>query len=165
MLYPSPVAGRIVGRHLRRLVNRMQAISRTRPAIYSDDRLAPRTAGQRARGRRKGLMTADTVLGDASRTLADPLAEALRIVDLAERQGLQVRLMGGMAVRAHAPDWTHRTRRTEVDLDFATRGKDRPPSSSCSSARATRRTAATTRCSVGPRATSSTSRAAGRSTC
>jgi hypothetical protein len=72
-----------------------------------------------------GLMTADNVLGDAPRTLADPLAEALRIVDLAERQGLQVRLMGGMAVRAHAPDWTHRTRRTEVDLDFATRGKDR----------------------------------------
>ena len=34
--------------------------------------------------------------------------------------------MGGMAVRAHAPDWTHRTRRVEVDLDFATRGKDRP---------------------------------------
>ena len=70
-------------------------------------------------------MTADTVLGGSPRTLADPLAEALRIVDLAERQGLQVRLMGGMAVRAHAPEWTHRTRRTEVDLDFATRGKDR----------------------------------------
>jgi len=28
-------------------------------------------------------------------------------------------------VRAHAPDWTHRTRRVEVDLDFATRGRDR----------------------------------------
>jgi len=70
-------------------------------------------------------LTADIVLGGSPRTLADPLAEALRIVDLADRQGLQVRLMGGMAVRAHAPDWTHRTRRTEVDLDFATRGKDR----------------------------------------
>jgi hypothetical protein len=70
-------------------------------------------------------MTADTVRGDGPRTLADPLAEALRIVELAERQGLQVRLMGGMAVRAHAPEWTHRTRRTEVDIDFATRGKDR----------------------------------------
>jgi hypothetical protein len=33
--------------------------------------------------------------------------------------------MGGMAVRAHAPEWTHRTRRLEVDLDFATRSKDR----------------------------------------
>ena len=60
-----------------------------------------------------------------SRTLEDPLAEALRIVDVASREGLQLRLMGGMAVRAHAPDWTHRTRRREVDLDFATRGKDR----------------------------------------
>jgi hypothetical protein len=60
-----------------------------------------------------------------SRTLEDPLAEALRIVDVANREGLLLRLMGGMAVRAHAPDWTHRTRRREVDIDFATRGKDR----------------------------------------
>lgn len=66
-----------------------------------------------------------TTVGDTSVTLEDPLAEALRIVDLATARGLQVRLMGGMAVRAHAPDWTHRTRRREVDLDFATRGKDR----------------------------------------
>jgi hypothetical protein len=58
-------------------------------------------------------------------TLQDPLAEALRIVDAADAKGLQVRLMGGMAVRAHAPDWPARTRRVEVDLDFATRGKDR----------------------------------------
>jgi hypothetical protein len=60
-----------------------------------------------------------------ARTLQDPLAEALRIVGLADRQGLLVRLMGGMAIRAHAPDWPARTRRVEVDLDFATRGKDR----------------------------------------
>jgi hypothetical protein len=60
-----------------------------------------------------------------TRTLEDPLAEALRVVEAAERQGLLLRLMGGMAVRAHAPDWTHRTRRREVDLDFATRSKDR----------------------------------------
>ena len=33
--------------------------------------------------------------------------------------------MGGMAVRAHAPRWPARTRRTEVDLDFATTSKDR----------------------------------------
>ena len=64
-------------------------------------------------------------MADTSVTLEDPLAEALRIVDLASARGLQLRLMGGMAVRAHAPDWTHRTRRREVDLDFATRGKDR----------------------------------------
>jgi len=59
------------------------------------------------------------------RTLQDPLAEAMRIVDAADQKGLQVRLMGGMAVRAHAPDWPARTRRVEVDLDFATRSKDR----------------------------------------
>ena len=59
------------------------------------------------------------------RTLQDPLAESMRIVDLADQRGLQVRLMGGMGIRAHAPDWPARTRRVEVDLDFATRGKDR----------------------------------------
>jgi hypothetical protein len=46
-------------------------------------------------------------------------------VDLADERGLQVRLMGGMGIRAHAPDWPARTRRVEVDLDFATRSKDR----------------------------------------
>ena len=60
-----------------------------------------------------------------ARTLEDPLDECLRIVDAADRAGLLLRLMGGMAVRAHAPEWTHRTRRREVDLDFATRSKDR----------------------------------------
>ncbi len=63
-------------------------------------------------------------LGDA-RTLQDPLAESLRIVNLADAKGLLVRLMGGMAIRAHAPDWPARTRRVEVDLDFATRSRDR----------------------------------------
>lgn len=62
---------------------------------------------------------------DEPPTLADPLAEALRVVDLADAARLQVRLLGGMAVRAHAPDWTARTRQTEVDLDFATRSRDR----------------------------------------
>ena len=62
---------------------------------------------------------------DGARTLEDPLAEALRIVEAADREGILLRLMGGMAVRAHAPDWTHRTRRREVDIDFATRSKDR----------------------------------------
>src|SRR5258705_10290802 len=58
-------------------------------------------------------------------TLQDPLAESLRVVDLADGRGLLVRLMGGMAIRAHAPDWPARTRRVEVDLAFATRSKDR----------------------------------------
>jgi len=60
-----------------------------------------------------------------ARTLQDPLAESLRVVELANERGLLVRLMGGMAIRAHAPDWPARTRRVEVDLDFATRSKDR----------------------------------------
>ena len=60
-----------------------------------------------------------------TRTLEDPLAEALRVVAVADGEGVLLRLMGGMAVRAHAPEWTHRTRRIEVDLDFATRSKDR----------------------------------------
>jgi hypothetical protein len=72
-----------------------------------------------------GAEPADPADPRGARTLEDPLAEALRIVDAADRQGLLLRLMGGMAVRAHAPDWTHRTRRREVDLDFATRSKDR----------------------------------------
>jgi hypothetical protein len=59
------------------------------------------------------------------RTLQDPLAESLRIVDMADQAGLLVRLMGGMAIRAHAPAWPARTRRIEVDLDFATRSRDR----------------------------------------
>jgi hypothetical protein len=70
-------------------------------------------------------MTAGPSDPDEPQTLQDPLAESLRIVDLAEQRGLLVRLMGGMAIRAHAPDWPARTRRLEVDLDFATRGKDR----------------------------------------
>jgi hypothetical protein len=70
------------------------------------------------------MATDPGVAGD-SRTLADPLAEALRIVEVADARGLTLRLMGGMAIRAHAPNWTARSRRTEVDLDFATTSKDR----------------------------------------
>ena len=70
------------------------------------------------------MSTDPGVTGDPQ-TLADPLAESLRIVEAADAHGLTVRLMGGMAIRAHAPDWTARTRRTEVDLDFATTSRDR----------------------------------------
>jgi len=70
-------------------------------------------------------MTGDPGEPVETRTLQDPLAESLRVVDLAADRGLLVRLMGGMAIRAHAPDWPARTRRVEVDLDFATRGRDR----------------------------------------
>lgn len=70
-------------------------------------------------------MSTDPGVTGGPRTLADPLAESLRIVAAADARGLTVRLMGGMAIRAHAPDWTARTRRTEVDLDFATTTRDR----------------------------------------
>jgi hypothetical protein len=70
-------------------------------------------------------MTAGAGVEGEARTLADPLAESLRVVRVASSRGLLVRLMGGMAIRAHAPEWTARTRRTEVDLDFVTTSRDR----------------------------------------
>ena len=70
-------------------------------------------------------MTAEAAVGPQPRTLPDPLDEALRVVHLADERKLLVRLMGGMAIRAHAPEWPARTRRVAVDLDFATRSRDR----------------------------------------
>jgi hypothetical protein len=70
-------------------------------------------------------MASDPGVTASGGTLDDPLAESLRLVELADARGLTLRLMGGMAVRAHAPRWPARTRRTEVDLDFATTSKDR----------------------------------------
>jgi hypothetical protein len=70
-------------------------------------------------------MATDPSVPGELRTLADPLAESLRIVEVADARGLTLRLMGGMAIRAHAPRWPARTRRTEVDLDFATTSRDR----------------------------------------
>ncbi len=57
-------------------------------------------------------------------TSAEALAQALRIVELADARGLQVRLMGGLAFRAVAPGWP-RHERPDPDIDVATRGKDR----------------------------------------
>ena len=70
-------------------------------------------------------MATDPGVTGEPRTLADPLEESLRIVEVADGRGLMLRLMGGMAIRAHAPRWPARTRRVEVDLDFATTSKDR----------------------------------------
>ena len=67
-------------------------------------------------------------------------------MDLADGAGLLVRLMGGMAIRAHAPDWPARTRRVEVDLDFATR-RTVARSTSSWPPRGTRPTSGTTPCS------------------
>jgi len=63
-------------------------------------------------------MASDPGVTGPGGTLDDPLAESLRLVEIADARGLTLRLMGGMAVRAHAPRWPARTRRTEVDLDF-----------------------------------------------
>ena len=58
-------------------------------------------------------------------TKRDPLVEALRIIGLAESQGLQVRLMGGLSFHARCPEWTARIDRERRDIDLATRSKDR----------------------------------------
>jgi hypothetical protein len=70
-------------------------------------------------------MATDPGVTGERNTLDDPLAESLRLVEVADARGLTLRHMGGMAVRAHAPRWPARTRRTEVDLDFVTTSKDR----------------------------------------
>ena len=56
-------------------------------------------------------MASDPGVTGPAGTLDDPLAESLRLVELAGARGLTLRLMGGMAVRAHAPRWPARTRR------------------------------------------------------
>ncbi len=58
-------------------------------------------------------------------TLQDPLAEALRLIGLADAAGLQVRLMGGLSFHARCPAWTARIERDKRDIDLATRSKDR----------------------------------------
>lgn len=58
-------------------------------------------------------------------TLEDPLQEALRLVALADARGLRVRLMGGLAFHAKAPEWTARISRGRRDIDLATRSSDR----------------------------------------
>jgi hypothetical protein len=68
-------------------------------------------------------MTAETT-PSVPRILDDPLAEALRLVDLADGRGLVVRLLGGIAFRAQSPGWP-RDGRPDPDIDFAVRGRDR----------------------------------------
>jgi hypothetical protein len=67
---------------------------------------------------------------NAGPTLRDPLAEALRLVGLADERGLQVRLMGGLAFHARLSDWTARVEREGRDIDLATRSRDRKAVSS-----------------------------------
>ena len=58
-------------------------------------------------------------------TLADPLAEALRLIGLADRAGLLVRLLGGLAFHARCAEWTARIERERRDIDLVTRSRDR----------------------------------------
>jgi hypothetical protein len=60
-------------------------------------------------------------------TADDPLQEALRLVAVAKANGLQVRLMGGLAFHARAPEWTALVERRRRDIDLATRKKDSRP--------------------------------------
>ncbi len=58
-------------------------------------------------------------------TLDDPLAEARRLVALADDAGLRVRLLGGLAFHAQVPTWMAAVERPRRDIDLATRGQDR----------------------------------------
>lgn len=58
-------------------------------------------------------------------THPNPLVEALRLIDLAERAGLQLRLMGGLAFHAAVPAWRAPIERARRDIDLATRSHDR----------------------------------------
>ncbi|HEX6292831.1 MAG TPA: nucleotidyltransferase family protein [Herpetosiphonaceae bacterium] len=52
---------------------------------------------------------------------ADITAEAQRIIAVANEQGVTLRLLGGLAIRLHAPSATHRTlARSYPDIDLAT---------------------------------------------
>lgn len=66
-----------------------------------------------------------TAASDRVPTSRDPLAEALRVIRLADDAGLEVRLMGGLAFHACCPEWTARIDREGRDIDLATRSRDR----------------------------------------
>jgi hypothetical protein len=57
---------------------------------------------------------------------ADPLDEALDLVARAERAGIRLRLIGGLAVRVLCPDFPPRIRNRQ-DLDLASTSAARPP--------------------------------------
>ena len=64
-------------------------------------------------------------MNQSNGTLDDPLREALRLIALADERGLSLRLMGGLAFHARAPEWTARIDRARRDIDLATSGKHR----------------------------------------
>ena len=62
-----------------------------------------------------------------ARSLDDALAEARRLVRLADVRKLVVRLLGGLAFQAQVPSWTPPPDRQGRDIDLATRSRDRRP--------------------------------------
>ena len=59
--------------------------------------------------------------------LADIVAEAERLLDAAEAQGVPLRLIGGVAVKLHTPAMSPALARTYGDIDTATvKGQNRP---------------------------------------
>ncbi len=60
--------------------------------------------------------------------LDDPLAEAIRLVALADANGLAVRLIGGLAIEARVPGWkgSARSAAARRDIDLATGRRDAP---------------------------------------
>src|SRR5436853_530511 len=63
----------------------------------------------------------------AGAPLADIVAEAERVLDAAEAQGVPLRLIGGVAVKLHTPAMSPALARTYGDIDTATvKGQNRP---------------------------------------
>ena len=62
---------------------------------------------------------------NGTRTLEDPLREALRLIALLDARGLHARLMGGLAFHAKVPEWTARVSRGRRDIDLAVRSSER----------------------------------------
>jgi Uncharacterised nucleotidyltransferase len=60
-------------------------------------------------------------------TLADIVAEGERLLDLADQAGVELRLLGGVAVRMRAPEIPAALDREYKDLDFAIRKKGAGP--------------------------------------
>ena len=87
------------------------------------------TAGQggpvATAGRPVGAPASEAPTGPTGPTLRDPLAEALRLIELADGAGLLVRLMGGLSFHARCREWTARVERERRDIDLATRSRDR----------------------------------------
>jgi len=74
-----------------------------------------------------GLPAHDRVAGVDGRPLADPVAEARRLIELGERSGLVLRALGGVAICLQAPGGAPRLSRSVKDIDLAVaKGASKP---------------------------------------